>query len=220
MTLVKMRQLILGAFAAAMVMLPNSADAFVILDYTGNNFNSLSGPSGPTTPSATYSFSDNVSGSITLSAQLAPNLVNVVVNPIAFSFTDGLNILDNATTTTTFFRFSTDANGLPTEWNVGLSAFNPVVGGGTSKFIGTKKDLDPFSGIVIDQGVETLCGPTSTTGLCANFGDPYYFQSGQIRDNPGVWAYQVMNTVPEPASVALFGVGLAGMILARRRKAA
>ena len=101
-----------------------------------------------------------------------------------------------------------------------MQIFAPTAGGGTSNSIFVRNFDNLLIGLTVqDGGIDALCGPASDSTGCAFFGDPFYSHSGRVDDDPGVWAYRV-TSVPEPGTLLLMGLGLAGMGFSRKRKAA
>lgn len=144
------------------------------LDYTGNLFTQVT-IFGSTAPSDLYTTSDSVTGWIELAAVLEPNLVGNSVSPLSFSFSDGVNMFtESSPLTESTFQFWTDASGQLSEWSIELGLFAPTAGGGISN--GIVVFNSPRS--VVDQGIDTLCGPGSTPLGCDFFGNPFYAQQG------------------------------------------
>jgi hypothetical protein len=191
-----------------------SAWATATYDYTGNDFTTTT-DNGPTTPPVTYTTSDKVTASITISAPLGDNLVDSIVPVPTFSFSDGTQTIDNTKATFDFFHFWTDASGNITQWNVG-AAINTSPN--TILEIDTANVLGAFpTGIVEDVGKQTLCGPGSTTTACDAFGDPFYHIEGLNDNLPGTWTAST-TAVPEPGSLAFFGASLGALGVLRRRR--
>jgi len=203
-----------------LLLSPFGANA-IILDYTGNPFTQVT-TDGSTAPSDLYTTSDSVTGWIELTAVLDPNLSAQFVSPLSFSFSDGINTFtESSPLTTSNFQFWTDAGGQLSGWNLQMQIFAPTAGGGTSNTIFVQNFDNLLIGptVVQDGGIDTLCGPTSDSTGCAFFGEPSYRHSGRVNNDPGVWAYRV-TSVPEPGTLLLMGLGLAGMGFSRKRKAA
>jgi hypothetical protein len=91
--------------------------------YTGNPFTDVHGD---------YTTSDRMTGSVTLSSALAPNMILTQVTPLAFSFSDGHQTRTLPTTEDFFFDFATGRTGAITEWIVGMLVVDGSIG--TSNF--------------------------------------------------------------------------------------
>ncbi len=136
-----------------------------------------------------YSTGDNVSGWIELASELQANANDLTLAPVAFSFTDGVQTITNLNALiATFNDVDTDIDGLPVEWNIQLC----IDAGCSTNAIETIDAL----GLRID---------TATSGGVTVL----------VSDDPGSWEYK---TVPEPATISLVGIGLAGLACLRRRK--
>ena len=190
------------------------AHASIILHYQGNTFTDTD-LLGPTTPADLYTTSDSATGWIELSSVLAANLNFATVTPLSFSFTDGVNTIDDSNVTLSLFTFETDASGVIVGWGINLGRSFESSGTWFDQQIVTSSGaLNPVTVETIDFGVDILCGPGSSSLGCVIGGDPHYIQDGLVRDAPGAWSYQV----PAPATVALFGIGLAGLGWSKRQR--
>ena len=178
-----------------------------MLDYVGNNFTDIQlfGVSPPDP----FTTSDNVTGWLSLPGRLGPNLVDERVTPLSFSFSNGVNTLDELTVTASDFIFSTDGDGLPTEWEVNLEFRGPILGNGQSLARGIITTLGGFLDDG-DWGGHTLCEFTGPFAC----GDFTYINLAQ-NSTVGRWEYKV----PAPATLALFTIGLAGLGWSRHKKA-
>lgn len=96
--------------ALALSLTSLAAHADVILTYTGNDFNIVSGG---------YTTNDKVTATITLTNPLGDNENDEVVTPTAFSISDGMQTFTNMTSGISgLFEFSTDPTGEITAWFV------------------------------------------------------------------------------------------------------
>src|SRR5690348_1126663 len=145
-----------------------------------------------------YTTSDHLTGTIDLTSPLGDNLNFAAVTPTSFSFSDGQQTLTQADTfTTETFQFSTDSSGIITGWLVDL-------------------EVGPNHGILTAGFDSALTFPTVDAGLLNSD------NGGGNLGHPGCWEGQtcVATTVPEPLTFSLFGAGLMGAIVMRRKKRA
>jgi PEP-CTERM motif len=180
----KLSRLVAGAVIA--LLSSPAAHAGVILTYTGNDFTSFNVP---------YTSTDKVTASITLANPLGDNLNLAQVTPLAFSLSDDVRTISDATPSFAgTFNFSTDATGMITEWDVEASrTFGPA------DFISTQNT----PGTIIDIAVLIPVG----------------LHMASVPDDPGIWT----TTIPEPSTVSVLGTGLLGLGLLgwhRRQKRA
>ena len=116
-----MRMLVVLIAVSSSLALCRSARAeSVTYSYTGNYFQVFSDSETATDPYRNpYMENDRVTGIFTLVNPLAPNLYEVNVEPISFSFNDGVQTIDQDNYTPAaggFFQFSTDSAGNVTEY--------------------------------------------------------------------------------------------------------
>src|SRR5262245_13854615 len=119
-----MRSNLKAALAAAVIVSPVLATAPAVADtiytYTGHSYTSIG--DGPI-PAGSYDFTMSVNGSFTLANPLAAYLSNsnITASVLSFSFFDGRTTLDTSSVLPgKDFRFSTDAAGNITGWDIGL----------------------------------------------------------------------------------------------------
>jgi hypothetical protein len=97
------------ALGIALVSSP-AAHADVIYTYTGNDFTRFTGP---------YTGTDKVTATITLANPLGASLALTAVTPLAFTLSDGVQTLTDATPSLQDrFDFTTDSSGTIKYWLV------------------------------------------------------------------------------------------------------
>jgi hypothetical protein len=180
---------LVGAVAIWSIAGVLTASADATYTYTGNDFTSLH--FGP------YIESDSITASVTLAAPLADGLSLTSVTPISWEFNDGVQTITNSSPSLSGagFEFGTDASGAIDEWDI-------QVGTGSTGFDFIETQNNPIAG-VFDQGTNDQSG---------GGGD------GQNLNDPGIWSEVSTTAVPEPLTLSLFGVGMAGAVVMRRRK--
>ena len=109
-------------------------------------------------------------------------------------------------------QFLTDPSGSPssvmTDWSdLGVFADFTVSGGSHTSFNWYLDGADPF--FVADPGV------AAEAGVLHLAGNDWFSRASRIMD-PGQWT--LVAVVPEPSIIALFGLGLAGLGFARRKR--
>jgi len=176
---------------------PAPASAEVVYQYTGNFFTQVSSP---------YETSDRVLIALTLPSPLAANLnaytyfggtsIDVATWTLnAFTATDGVqSITELSSDTFISASFYTDTHGRIIRWSV------------TAQFSA-------------GGAINTTSGGNFQYQI--DFGALNGSMIGQNTIQPGTWAGPSQSTAtPEPASVALLGVGLAALTTVRRRRSA
>lgn len=222
----------LAAVLAFTLPIPLLADSFTYT-YTGNDFTSVSGA---------YTTSDSVSGSFTVSSPLQSDLTSLtVIDPTAFTFTDGVNTISNNSgpDLADEFQVETDANGNPTGWNIfvqdGLGGFSgqnyiQIISGGED--YGEDNEHE-YSYNVPEEGSYQVeysysCG---FFGTCYGYYTQYYTyyvtEYGYENDGlgytstPGSFSpdFTPAPATPEPASFILTGTALVALAgLTRKRQ--
>lgn len=123
--------------------------------YTGHRFTNVTGD---------YTRRDRVTGSVTLSSPLEPNMILTDVTPLAFSFSDGHQTRTLPTTEDFVFAFATGRTGAITEWIVGM--------------------------LVVDASIGTFnvgSGDHFASDIASFGGQPGANQVGYIDNKPGRW---------------------------------
>jgi hypothetical protein len=142
----------------------------------------------------------SVTGSFTTAAPLAPNLVNQLFTPAAYSFSDGLTAFSNLYpgSTNNFFRISTDASGLIYGWTIDL--------GGAQQYIFLSNSL--WDSYEYCSGNAPVC-----------VGEGGYIMGGTAYAGVGSWNLENLNFTPEPSTGLLGTVSLLLIIeMAARRR--
>jgi PEP-CTERM motif len=161
------------------------AHADSIYTYTGQDFTQGTRP---------FSTSDFISGSFTTTTPLADNLDLVSIHAVAFSFSDGVDTIDNADGDD-FIEISTNASGAIVDWDITLSTANDVmlIHGGPN-LAGIVPDGDTDNNFAAGSGQNSVSGVfTSAASVPAA-------------------------VTPEPSTLALLGTGILGAAGMMRRR--
>lgn len=193
-----MKKLLSGLVIAVLSLgVATSAWANTIYSYTGNNFNETTNDIWLPVPGE-YTTAMHVSGWFEVTGPMEANESNMFITPLSYSFSDDRNTytnLDSVLSTPNSFEVSTDGDGKIFNWFVGVQRF------GTGNLWTWNNSVQ-----VLDYGAV----------------EPNWFSPTTQRDNatlwnnPGVWTSTT--SVPEPTTLTLMGLGLAGLGFSKRRK--
>jgi PEP-CTERM motif len=164
------------------------AHADSIYTYTGKDFTSALGQ---------ITTNDFISGSITTTNPFGDNLDLVLINPVAFSFSDGVDTIDNANVSgLDIIQISTNASGAIIDWDIILSNANGnvmTINGGPN-LVGIVSDGDADNNFAAGSGRNSVSGVfTSAASVPAA-------------------------VTPEPSTLALLGTGILGAAGMMRRR--
>ena len=169
--------------------------------YTGNNFTSVANAANETSYGILpYTTSDQITGSMTLSAPLGDNYEgSPSATLVSFLFIDGVGPQNIGGNSFEFpyvmdSTFGTDSSGNIVSWNFQVTAFIPPSDATLTKTIQTENE----PGNVIDSG--NLDYEGTIVG------------EGSVTSDPGVWV-ETITPAPEPSVGPLF-VSLAALVLA------
>ena len=143
--------------------------------YTGNDFTQVFGIGG-------YTTSDHLYGYIETPSALMPGQTYYLFSLPAFSFTDGVQTIDQSNATSDFFILALDNNGVIYNWTWDVQSTAGIIGSCAGNGAAGHCVPEP-----VDFGAENLTA-----------------SGGNVDNNPGHWT---AGTVPEPGSSLLLGIG-------------
>ncbi len=203
-------KLFFGFFVLAMSTAQLSAVCHAIpvtYSYAGNVFSNfgraLSGPP--------IFIGRRITGSFTIDLPSYTNLPfeNRSASVTAFSFTEGFASITNlAPLTFGSFQFATDGTGGLTDWDISAFQGNGASVRVSTTLISTTLFSRTFTGFDIARSNPTQIADVGTSSM------PGTWTNTPIVEPPDT----PTTDVPEPVTLTLFGLGLAGLGFARRRK--
>jgi len=104
-------------YAILVLPLPALAQA-TDYTYTGKDFTSVD---------RTFSSTDKVTGTFVVSSPLGDDLSYASLTPTTFSFSDGVNTLNNTDSVATIFDVSTSNSGQITEWDISIVGLSDTI---------------------------------------------------------------------------------------------
>ena len=189
--------------------------AAVMYSYTGNNYDSVTNYAYLPPPEATpYDYSMSISGNVVFSEELARS---TIINAqwlsdhlVSYSFSDGVNNLNQDNSQITFGEFVADTGGTITQW--GINIVYAVQEPGDPEVSIFQRISTGMQGFSASDYVKNYECHVFSGGACY---DPSFDHYAQTSQSPGTWV--ASSVVPIPAAAWLFGSALAGLGFVRKR---
>jgi len=163
-------------------------------------------------PNGSYDTTQRVTGSFTITDVLVSDLNAASITPTEFSFSDGRTVLSSTLGLGQFevaeFIISTDSEGGIIDWQIRLG-----IGLGATPIIGDQGFLISTQTIRFQEdfgGIDELFLEEGKTFVSSDF--------AFIQNSPGVWTSASTIPIPEPSSLSLLALGLAGLDITRRKR--
>jgi hypothetical protein len=222
-----MKKFIRGVLSGLFVLAMGSAQAGVIYEYTSAALLTTEPGSGSIAGGATVGTAPT--GLSALTIQMTADLISDrpfgSVGVSSWSISDGVHSYSSSLSRPNpfqYFMFSTDSFGGIIEWDIVVSTYNDATCNSScayylQDFIQLRSINLPSYSVLFAFDQSLLFSAVS-----GDFGRAWDYNALSAVA-PGSWTMRIIddeNRIPEPGTLALFGIAIAGLGLTRRRKPA